>query len=353
MKIFDYIEKYAYEELVFFHDNTTGLKGITCIHSTKLGPSLGGTRIWNYKNEDEAIEDALRLARGMTLKSSAAGLDLGGGKTVLIGDPEKVKSEGYFRAFGRFVESLNGRYITAEDVNTSPEDMEFIAKETQFVKGLRHKSGDPSPMTAYGVYQAIRASAFKYWGDNSLRGKKISVQGLGNVGSHLCKYLYDEGAILTVSDINEKKVKSIMAIYDCKAVAIDDIYSEDADIFAPCGLGAVVNDDTIKQFKCSIIAGAANNVLKEDSHGEILKSKSILYAPDYVANAGGVINISFEGDVYDKDAALRATEKIYDRLLDIFEISKKENIPTNKAADKMALDRIECLSKIHSTYIRK
>ena len=353
MKIFDYMEKYAYEHLIFFHDATTGLKGITCIHSTKLGPSLGGTRLWNYKNEDEAIEDVLRLAKGMTLKSAAAGLDLGGGRTIIIGDTYEVKSESYFRAFGRFVETLNGRYITAEDVNTSTADMAHVAKETSHVKGLRDKSGDPSPMTAYGVYQAIRASAFKAFGNNSLKDKRISVQGLGQVGTFLTEFLHKEGAKLIVSDINQSRVDNIVSKYGATAVAIDTIYDQDVDIFAPCGLGAVINDDTINRLKCKVVAGAANNVLKEDVHGEMLKQKGIVYAPDYVANAGGVINITFENEnSYDKEAALKATDEIYDRILRIFEVADKENITTHKAAEKMALDRIEKISKIHSIYIK-
>lgn len=352
MKIFEYMEKYKYEELIFYHDNTTGLKAITCIHSTKLGPSLGGTRLWNYKTEEEAIEDALRLARGMTLKSAAAGLDLGGGKTVIIGDPEKVKSEAFWRSYGRYIESLNGRYITAEDVNTSPDDMDYIARETQFVAGLREKSGDPSPMTAYGVYKAIKASAFKQWKDNSLKGKKVSVQGLGHVGYVLCEFLHKEGAFLVVSDINQSRVDRVVKEFSAKAVSADDIYSQEVDIFAPCGLGAIINDETIPKLKCKIIAGSANNVLKEEHHGDVLKQKGILYAPDYVANAGGVINITFEKESgYDGEAAKRATSKIYDRILEIFKISENENISTNMAAERMAMDRIEKISKIHSVYI--
>lgn len=352
MKIFEYMEKYKYEELIFYHDSTTGLKAITCIHSTKLGPSLGGTRLWNYKNEEEAIEDVLRLARGMTLKSAAAGLDLGGGKTVIIGDPEKVKNEAFWRSYGRYIESLNGRYITAEDVNTNTDDMEYIARETQFVTGLGGKSGDPSPMTAYGVYQAIRASAFKMWGDNSLKGKKISVQGLGHVGYVLCELLHKDGAALIVSDINQGRVDRVVKDFSAKSVPIDDIYSQDVDIFAPCGLGAIINDETIPKLKCKIVAGSANNILKEEHHGEILRQKGILYAPDYVANAGGVINITFEKESgYDYDGAKRATAKIYDRILEIFRISDAENIPTSAAAERIAIDRIEKISKIHSVYV--
>lgn len=354
INIFNYLEKYDYEELVFFNDKKTGLKAITCIHSTKLGPSLGGTRLWNYKTEEDAIEDVLRLARGMSLKSSCAGLDLGGGKTVIMADYKKVKGDEFFwRAYGRCVESLNGRYITAEDVNTSTEEMEFVAKETSFVTGLRNKSGDPSPMTAYGVYKAIKASALKAFGSDSLAGKKISVQGLGHVGFVLCDYLYKEGSVLSVSDIDKDKVSRAVELYKAKSVEPEAIYSIDSDIFAPCGLGAIINDDTIPKLKCKVVAGSANNILKESRHGEILKQKGIVYAPDYVANAGGVINVAFENPHYDVETAKRATEKIYDRLLEIFEISDRENISTNDAADRIAIERIENISKIHSTYIRK
>ena len=341
MEIFNYMEKYNYEELVFFNDSKTGLKAITCIHSTKLGPSLGGTRLWNYKSESEAIEDVLRLARGMSLKSACAGLDLGGGKTVIIADPKKVKgNELFWRSYGRFIESLNGRYITAEDVNTSTEEMEYVAKETSFVAGLRSKSGDPSPMTAYGVYMAMKASAFKAFGSDNLGGKKISVQGLGHVG-------------LVVSDIDSDKVKKVVELYKAKEVNVNAIYEQDVDIFAPCGLGAIINDETIPKLKCKVIAGSANNVLKESHHGKILKEKGIVYAPDYVANAGGVINVAMENPVYNYEAAKSATEKIYDRILEIFEISDRENISTNEAADKLAIQRIESIGEIHSRYIRK
>lgn len=353
MEIFNYMEKYNYEELVFFNDSKTGLKAITCIHSTKLGPSLGGTRLWNYKNESEAIEDVLRLARGMSLKSACAGLDLGGGKTVIMADPKKVKgNESFWRSYGRFIESLNGRYITAEDVNTSTEEMEYVAKETNFVAGLRNKSGDPSPMTAYGVYMAMKASALKAFGSDNLGGKKISIQGLGHVGLVLCDYLAKDNAHLFVSDIDSDKVKKAVELYKAKEVDVNSIYDQDVDIFAPCGLGAIINDETIPKLKCKVIAGSANNVLKESHHGKILKEKGIVYAPDYVANAGGVINVAMEKPSYDYEAAKSATEKIYNRILEIFEISDKENISTNEAADKLAMSRIESISEIHSRYIR-
>ena len=354
MEIFNYMEKYNYEELVFFNDSKTGLKAITCIHSTKLGPSLGGRRLWNYNNENEAIEDVLMLARGMSLKSACAGLDLGGGKTVIMADPKKVKgNELFWRSYGRFIESLNGRYITAEDVNTSTEEMEYVAKETNFVAGLRSKSGDPSPMTAYGVYMAIKASALKAFGTDNLGGKKISIQGLGHVGLVLCDYLSKDNVHLFVSDIDNDKVKKAVELYKAKEVDVNSIYKQDVDIFAPCGLGAIINDETIPKLKCKVIAGSANNVLKESHHGRILKEKGIVYAPDYVANAGGVINVAMENPIYNYEAAKSATEKIYNRILEIFEISDRENISTNEAADKLAMQRIESIGEIHSRYIRR
>ena len=290
----------------------------------------------------------------MSLKSACAGLDLGGGKTVIMADPKKVKgNELFWRSYGRFIESLNGRYITAEDVNTSTEEMEYVAKETNFVAGLRSKSGDPSPMTAYGVYMAIKASALKAFGTDNLGGKKISIQGLGHVGLVLCDYLSKDNVHLFVSDIDNDKVKKAVELYKAKEVDVNSIYEQDVDIFAPCGLGAIINDETIPKLKCKVIAGSANNVLKESHHGRILKEKGIVYAPDYVANAGGVINVAMENPIYNYEAAKSATEKIYNRILEIFEISDRENISTNEAADKLAMQRIESIGEIHSRYIRR
>ncbi|MDK2901614.1 Leucine dehydrogenase [Koleobacter methoxysyntrophicus] len=354
MEIFKYMEDYDYEQLVFCHDSVSGLKAIIAIHDTTLGPALGGTRMWTYSTEDEAIIDALRLARGMTYKNAAMGLNLGGGKTVIIGNPKKDKSEELFRAFGRYVQSLGGRYITAEDVGITVDDMEIVKQETDYVVGLRGKSGDPSPVTAYGVYHGMKACAREVYGNESLKGKVIAVQGLGHVGSALCKFLYDEGARLIVTDIFEENVKNVVKEFAAEYVEPDKIYEIKCNIFSPCALGAVINDITIPKLKCDIIAGSANNQLKEPKHGDILMQKGILYAPDYVINGGGVINVAEElTGCYERERALAKVSKIYDKILKVIEISKKENIPTYIAADRMAEERIEKMGKIRSNYIRK
>lgn len=351
MKKFDYMEKYDYEQLVFCYDETSGLKAVICIHDTTLGPALGGTRMWVYEDEDEAILDALRLGRGMTYKAAAAGLNLGGGKTVIIGDSKKDKSEELWRAFGRYVQSLNGRYITAEDVGTSVEDMDYVAMETDYVTGLSGTSGDPSPVTAYGVYMGMKACAQEAYGNDSLEGKVVAVQGLGHVGYYLCKHIFEEGGKLIVTDIDQDLVDRIVTEFGATAVSPDEIYGVECDIYAPCALGATVNDETIPQLKCRIIAGAANNVLKEERHGDIINEKGIIYGPDYVINAGGLINVYHELMGYDPEVVMRDVKKIYDRILKVIEISKRDNIPTYKAADIMAEERIEKMGRVHSNHI--
>lgn len=353
MKIFEYLEKYDYEQVVLCQDETSGLKAIIAIHDTTLGPALGGTRFWTYASEEEAIVDALRLSRGMTYKNAAAGLNIGGGKTVIIGDPYQDKSEELFRAFGRYIHSLGGRYITAEDVGTSVEDMEYIRMETPYVCGVVGEggSGDPSPATAYGVWQGIKACVLTKWGDNSLKNKVIAVQGLGHVGTYLCQHLAEEGAKLVVTDINEKRVTDIVDRYGAEAVQPDDIYAVDCDIFAPCALGAGVNDKTIDLFKCEIIAGAANNVLHEPEHGDILDKKGILYAPDFVINAGGVINVAEELNGYNKERAYSKVRKIYDNVLKVFKIAERDGIPTYVAAERLAEERIKKIGKVKSSYL--
>lgn len=352
MKKFDYMEKYDYEQLVFCHDKTSGLKAVICIHDTTLGPALGGTRLWDYEKEEDAVLDALRLGRGMTYKAAAAGLNLGGGKTVIMGNPE-MKSEEFWRAFGRYVQSLNGRYITAEDVNTTTDDMDYVAMETDHVTGLSGTSGDPSPVTAYGTYMGMKACAKEAWGDDSLEGKTVTVQGVGHVGYYVCKHVHEEGGKLIVTDIDQEKIDRVVEEFGAEVVDPDEIYGVDCDIYCPCALGATVNDETIPQFKCRVIAGAANNVLKEERHGDILDEKGILYAPDYVINGGGLINVYHELIGYDKEAALKDVKKIYGRILKIIEISKRDNIPTYKAADIMAEERIEKMGRVRSNWIRR
>jgi leucine dehydrogenase len=354
MEIFKYMETYDYEQMVICQDKQSGLKAIICIHDTTLGPALGGTRMWTYENEDAAIEDALRLARGMTYKNAAAGLNLGGGKTVIIGDPKKDKNEEMFRAFGRYIQGLNGRYITAEDVGTTVEDMDLIYQETPFVTGVSPafgSSGNPSPVTAYGVYRGMKAAAMEAFGTDSLEGKVIAVQGVGHVAYTLCKHLHEEGASLIVTDINKEAVQRAVDDFGAKAVDIDDIYSVDCDIFAPCALGAIINDDTISKIKAKVVAGAANNQLKEIRHGDALHEMGIVYAPDYVINAGGVINVADELNGYNRERALKKVETIYDNIASVIEISKRDNIPTYLAADRLAEERIERMRKSRSQFL--
>lgn len=350
MGTFELISKHGeHEQVVFCHDPSVGLKAIIAIHNTALGPALGGTRMWNYKNEDEALIDVLRLSKGMTYKAAAAGLNLGGGKAVIIGDSKKDKTEGLFRAFGQFVNSLNGRYITAEDVGTNVQDMEHIYMETPWVTGIPKDfggSGDPSPYTAHGVLMGIKATAFEKFGSDSLKGLRIAVQGLGNVGSHLVKYLNDEGAVITIADIDMARVKLHHDLYKAKVVSPDEIVGVECDIFAPCALGAVVNDQSISQLKCKAIAGGANNILAEGRHGEALRELGILYAPDYVVNAGGLMNVFVELEGYSQERAFDKTRKVYDNVLKVFEIAKRDNISTHVAADRLAEERIKTIGKL-------
>lgn len=356
MKLFSYMEKYDYEQVVICQDQLSGLKAIIAIHDTTLGPALGGTRMWNYQSEEEALEDALRLAKGMTYKNAAAGLNLGGGKTVIIGDPRTDKNEEMFRAFGRYIEGLNGRYITAEDVGTTVEDMDTIHEETDYVTGISPAfgaSGNPSPVTAYGVYVGMKAAAKEAFGSDQLSGKTVAVQGVGNVAYHLCKHLHEEGAQLIVTDLNREAVQRAVNEFSARAVEVDEIYGVDCDIFAPCALGAVINDQTIPQLKAKVIAGAANNQLKEDRHGNVVQEMGILYVPDYVINAGGVINVADELNGYNRDRALKKVEGIYQNVAKVFEISNRDAIPTYQAADRMAEERIARLRRSRRQFLQQ
>lgn len=355
MELFRYMEQYDYEQLVFCQDKQSGLKAIIAIHDTTLGPALGGTRMWTYESEEAAIEDAPRLARGMTYKNAAAGLNLGGGKTVIIGDPRKDKNEEMFRAFGRYIQGLNGRYITAEDVGTTVEDMDIIHDETDFVTGISPafgSSGNPSPVTAYGVYKGMKAAAKAAFGTDSLEGKTVAVQGVGNVAYNLCRHLHEEGAKLIVTDINKEAVERAVAEFGARAVDPDDIYSQECDIYAPCALGATINDDTIPRLKAKVIAGAANNQLKETRHGDQIHDMGIVYAPDYVINAGGVINVADELYGYNSERALKKVEGIYGNIERVLEISKRDRIPTYLAADRLAEERIERMRQSRSQFLQ-
>jgi len=355
MEIFKYMEKYDYEQLVFCQDEASGLKAIIAIHDTTLGPALGGARMWTYATEENAIEDALRLARGMTYKNAAAGLNLGGGKTVIIGDPFKDKNEEMFRALGRFIQGLNGRYITAEDVGTSVTDMDLIHEETNYVTGISPafgSSGNPSPVTAYGVYRGMKAAAKEAFGTDSLEGRTISVQGLGNVAYKLCEYLHNEGAKLVVTDINQAAIDRVVNDFGAKAVAPEEIYAQDVDIFSPCALGAIINDETIPQLKAKVIAGSANNQLQDSKHGDYIHELGIVYAPDYVINSGGVINVADELYGYNRERAMKRVDGIYDSIEKIFEISKRDGIPTYVAANRLAEERIARVAKSRSQFLK-
>jgi leucine dehydrogenase len=338
--IFAQIQTMGHEQLLLSHDPSCDYYGIVAIHDTTLGPALGGTRFWQYGSTEEAITDALRLSRGMTYKSAVAGINLGGGKSVIIGDNRRADREALFRAHGRFIETLGGRYITAEDIGTSPADMEYIKLETDHVAGLLGLSGDPSPVTAYGVYVGMKAAAKVRWGSDTLAGKTVSIQGCGKVASHLATHLHAEGAKLIVTDIDVEKMKRVVTETGARAVAPDAIYDQPADVYAPCALGATVNDDTLPRLKVQIIAGAANNQLAEDRHGDELEQRGILYAPDYVINGGGVINVYGELHHWPVERAQKKAGEIYDTLLRIFEIAKQERIPTYRAADRLAEQRI-------------
>lgn len=353
MGIFKYLEKYGYEELILCHDQESGLRGIIAIHDTTLGPALGGTRMWSYKNEEEAIFDALRLARGMSYKAAVAGVNLGGGKGVIMGDPKRDKSEALFRSYGRYVESLKGRFITAEDVGITVEDMDTVALETSSVTGTsgEESSGDPSPVTAFGVLKGIHASLEEVYGHHDLTGKVVAIQGLGSVGRYLAGYLAKEGASLVVTDIDEEKVRQIVEEYDAVAVEPEEIYGVECHIFAPCALGAVINDETIPLLKASVVAGSANNILAEERHGSLLEERGILYAPDYVINAGGLINVADERMGYNQKRAMKKAARIYDSLKGVFAIAREREIPTHEAADILAEERIQKIGRIRRNFI--
>ncbi len=331
-EIFTQLGTYDHEQIVFCNDNSTGLKAIIAIHNTVLGPGLGGTRVWNYSNEAEAINDVMRLSRGMTYKAAISGLNLGGAKAVIIGDANKIKTEALMRKFGRL----------------------YVNMETQHVVGLPESmggGGDPSPVTAYGVYMGMKASAKNVFGSDSLSGKKIAVQGVGKVGGHLLEFLHKEGATLYISDINQDTLSHYASTLGAHVVNGDEIYGLDVDVFAPCALGAVLNDTNIAKLKCSIIAGAANNQLAEETvHGPALMNKGITYAPDFLINAGGLINVYQEHIGYNKETAYRQAQHIYDVTLEILKVSASEKIHTQKVAMNLAEKRISDISKLKSTY---
>jgi leucine dehydrogenase len=343
MSYFARMEETGHEELIFCQNKEVGLRAIIAIHDTTLGPALGGTRMWPYLKDEEAIVDALRLSRGMTYKAAAAGLNLGGGKAVIVGNPKTDKSEALFRAFGRFIESLKGRFITGEDVGIDVNDVEYMYMETRYVSGLSQVhggGGDPGPVTALGVLQGIKACVQEKLRKDTLKELVIAIQGLGSVGFPLAKLLNKEGARIIATDTDEERVSQAVSQMEIEFVKPEEIYEVPAQVFAPCALGAIINDQTIPRMKFRIIAGAANNQLAEDRHGLELHRREILYAPDYVINAGGMINVFVELEGYHRDRALRMTRGIFYNLRKVFQIARRENIPTYQAADKLVEERI-------------
>ena len=349
MSVFEHVNGGGYEQVVFCSDDNSGLRAIIAIHSTALGPALGGTRFFPYKSEDDALVDVLRLAKGMTYKAAAAGLDLGGGKAVIIGDPKRHKAEELLRAYGRFVESLGGRYITAEDVGTELLDMDIVKRETRWVTGCSHTyggSGDPSPVTSYGVMQGMRACVVEALERSDLKGVTVAVQGVGKVGHALCGYLVKAGAHVIASDIDVDNLARVVSDFGVETASNDQVHKLEVDIFAPCAMGAIINDDTISELRCKIIAGSANNQLAGAEHGEKLKDLGILYAPDFVINAGGLINVEDELRGYDRDRAMKRVGGIYKALQQIFTMARERNISTAQAAVEHAEERIRKISRI-------
>jgi len=341
MEITEKLTDTDHEQVLVAHDPETGYHGIIAIHSTALGPAVGGTRFWNYASEAEALTDALRLSRGMTYKNALPGLPLGGGKSIIIGDNKSSNRESLLRSHGRFVETLKGRYITAEDVGTSPADMEIVRLETQYVAGLLDRSGDPSPFTARGVFRATQASSKFLRDTDDLSGLTIAIQGCGNVGYNLARLLHDAGAKLIVSDVDDQRLARTVDAFDAQVVTGDEIFRVRADVFAPCALGGILNDQTIPELQVKIVAGAANNQLLDERHGAMLRERNILYAPDYVANAGGVLNGCVELLGWEPSYALTKVDEIYDTTLRIFTSAQQRALPTNRAADQLAEERLK------------
>jgi leucine dehydrogenase len=352
--VFDQMEKYGHEQVIFNYDKATGLKAIVAIHDTTLGPALGGCRMWNYETEQTALSDALRLSRGMTYKCAVAGVSHGGGKTVIIGDPRNDKSDELFQALGTYIETLKGRFYTGTDVGTVGMDFVSAAKQSKYLVGLPEEyggSGNSAIITAFGVWRGVKATAREAFGSDSLNNLTIAVQGLGKVGYNLLSRLHKEGAKLIVTDVYEESVRKVKEEYpDITVVLPDEIYGVECDIFSPNALGAILNDQTIPLLKCKAICGAANNQLAEPRHGDAIQERGILYAPDYIANAGGLIQVADELKGYNKERAFKNASLIYDILLQVYATSKQENLPTYKAADRMIESRIDKIGRIKRKY---
>jgi leucine dehydrogenase len=347
--VFENIAGQEYEQIVFSHDKASGLKSIIAIHSTTLGPALGGTRFYPFKTEDEALTDVLRLAKGMSYKAAAAGLDLGGGKAIIIGDPKRDKSEELFRAYGRFVETLGGRYITAEDVGTAREDMDIVKRETRWVTGVSEHyggSGDPSPVTAFGVYQGLRAVCAEIWKTPEVEGRKFAVMGAGKVGYHVLKHLTEGKAEVVLSDIDVDNLGRAVRDFSVQTVDTEKIHTVECDVFVPCALGGILNDETIPELRCAAVAGAANNQLLRPEHGKLLQDRDVLYAPDFIINAGGLINVADELRGYDKARAMAQVAGIFHSLRKIFQIASLEGITNAEAAERLAEERMRNVGRL-------
>src|ERR1700761_8162237 len=351
--IFSQLEAFGHKKIVFCNDPDTGLKAIITIHDTTLGPALGGARLWPFRSEEDALNDALRLSKAMTYKASITGLNLGGGSAVIIGDQSK-KTEPLLRKFGRFVKNQNGEFIAGEDMGTNLRDMEYIRMETQHVTGLPESiggSGDPTPVAAQGVFMGIKAAVKELYGNDSLAGKSVIVQGIGHVGENLVKLLREENAKVYASDINEERLSQVAKKYGAEAISNNSIFDRDADIYAPCAMGATINSQTLQKLKCAIIAGSANNQLEDEQvHGQMLLDKGILFAPDYVINAGGIINCYSELMGFSKRRTMQLTENIYEATRNVLKLSKTEKISAIEAANKIAEKRISDIKKVKSTY---
>ena len=352
MDVFDRIGADDYEQVVFCHDRRSGLRAVVAVHSTRLGPALGGTRFYPYATEDEGVEDALRLARAMTYKAAAAGLDLGGGKAVIFGDPSRDKTEALLRAYARHVDALAGRYLTAEDVGTTQADMDLVRRETRFVTGVSRElggSGDPSVATAYGVLWAMKAVALRLWGDTSLVGRHVALAGVGKVGSALLTHLAEERARVTVADVTPSSVEWAVSEAGAEVVGVEKIHAVECDIYSPCALGGALGAETIPELRCAAVVGSANNQLADHSAPSLLADAGVLYAPDYVANAGGLINIAEElaPGGYHPELAEAAVRRIFDTVTTVLETADRAGISTAEAADRMAEQRIAAVSAVH------
>lgn len=355
LELFKDLDTYGHEQIGFFQDKASGLKAIIGIHSTSLGPALGGCRMWDYKDESEAFRDVLRLSRGMSYKASIAGLNLGGGKAVILGDSRKLKSEALLKAFGRYVEALGGRYITAEDVGMKVEDIDIIRTQTRFAVGGSNEggSGDPSGMTALGTFQGMKAAIKAAGLGEDLSGMTVAIQGVGNVGHHLCSYLSAAGAKLVVTDIYPAQAERVKEEFGATIVAADEIYGVNCDVFAPCALGAILNQRTIPLLKCKVVAGAANNQLETENDGFALMKRGITYAPDYAINGGGLINVAAELDGYNKESVLSKVSNIYNTITNILTLAAKDGIPPHVAADTIAEQRLNEKKTFGSRQIAK